>query len=407
MIELLSFFKGTLTVKLISSTPERFLNICNANHIRMWDLVYIKGDYYFKIEPGEYYRLKNILKKTGSKTVIREKKGLPFILFRYRKHNCFFAGILLAVFLLYIISLFVWDISVEGNQMITDEVVLDTLYATGIHHGMFIKRVSCDDLEKLLRNTFDDLTWVSVEINGTRLIIYVKENDEDYIAPKNSESCNLVATKPGRISSIVTRSGTPQVEVGDEVEAGDVLVSGIVDVKDDYGTVLSQKTVCADADILIETVYEYEDVLKMTYKYKIFTGNDNKMLYLKLFHYTVKLGFAPDYEKYETLLSDSQIQVNDNFYLPVHYGVITSTEYREETARYTESEAQNRLEQKFAYFLTDLEEKGVQIMGKDVKMYKNSREYIYKGTISVKEAAYTQAEITMPQDETGESDERN
>lgn len=406
MTKILSFIRGTLTVKLISSTPERFLNICNANHIRMWELVYIKNDYYFKIEPQEYYRLKSILKKTGSKTVICEKKGLPFILFRYRKHNCFLAGILLAVFMLYIISLFVWDISVEGNQMITDEVVLDTLYASGIRHGMFIKQISCDDLEKLLRNTFDDLTWVSVEINGTRLIIYVKENDEDYIAPKSTGDCNLVATKSGTVCSIVTRSGTPQVAVGDEVAEGDVLVSGIVDVFDDYGTVLSQKTVCADADIIIETVYEYEDVLKMTYKYKIFTGKKNNMLYLKVFNRILKLGFSPDYEKYETLLNDSQIQVNENFYLPVHYGVITSTEYREETARYTEKEAQNILEQKLGYFLEDLEEKGVQITGKNVKMYKNSREYSYQGTVSVKEAAYTQAEITMPQNDTGESDER-
>ncbi len=404
MTEFLSFIKGTLTVKLISSTPERFLNICNANHIRMWDLIYIREDYYFKIEPGEYYRLKGILRKTGSKTVICEKKGLPFILFRYRKHNCFLAGILLAVFMLYMISLFVWDISVEGNQMLTDDVVLDTLNASGIRHGMLIKQISCDNLEKLLRNTFDDLTWVSVEINGTRLIIHVKENDEDYIALKSSDNCNLVATKPGRIYSIVTRSGTPQVAVGDEVEKGDVLVSGIVDVKDDYGTVLSQKMVCADADILMETVYEYEDMLKMTYKYKIFTGKDNKMLYLKVFDCIIKLGFSPEYDKYETLLDDSQIQVNDNFYLPVHYGVITSTEYREETARYTQREAQTILEQKLQYFLEDLKEKGVQIREKDVKMYKNSQGYIYQGTVSVVEAAYTQTEITMSPDDTGESE---
>jgi len=188
------------------------------------------------------------------------------------------------------------------------------------------------------------------------------------------------------------------------VEKGDVLVSGIVDIKDDYGTVLSQKMVCADADILMETVYEYEDVLKMTYKYKIFTGKDNKMLYLKVFDCIIKLGFSPEYDKYETLLDDSQVQVNDNFYLPVHYGVITSTEYREETARYTQREAQNILEQKLQYFLEDLKEKGVQIREKDVKMYKNSQGYIYQGTVSVVEAAYTQTEITMSPDDTGESE---
>lgn len=405
MTKLLLFFKGILTVKLISSTPERFLNICNANHINMWDLTFIEDSYYFKTEPAEYYRLKGILRKTGSKTVICGKKGLPFILFRYRKHNCFVAGILLAMFMLYIISLFVWDISVEGNRMITDEVLLDTLHESGIHHGMLLKKISCDSLEKMLRNTFDDLTWVSVEINGTRLIIHVKENDEDYILQKNTDTCNLVAVKPGIIQSIVTRSGTPLVKNGDEVAEGDVLVSGIVDVMDDYGTVISQKCVCADADIVLQTSYDYEDILKRTYQYRIFTGENNKMLYIKLFDCILKLGFSPGYDKYETLLSDTQIKVNENFYLPVHYGLITNTEYQEESAQYTQQEAQAVLDKNLGYFLADLEEKGVQILEKDVKMYKDSREYIYRGVITVLESAYTQAEITLPQNDAGETDE--
>ncbi|MCM1467859.1 MAG: sporulation protein YqfD [Alistipes sp.] len=407
MTKILSFFKGILTVKLISSTPERFLNICNANHIKMWDLVYVDEYYYFKTEPSEYYRLKGILKKTGSKTAICEKKGLPFLLFRYRKHNCFAAGILLAVFLLYLISLFVWDISVEGNRMITDEVLLDTLYESGVRHGMLLKKISCDNLEKMLRNTFDDLTWVSVEINGTRLIIHVKENDEDYIAQKSTGNGNLVALKDGTVQSIITRSGTPLVTVGDEVAAGDVLVSGIVDVTDDYGTVISQKYVSADADIVIRTVYDYEDILPKTYRYRIFTGKNNKMLYVKIFDCIVKLGFSPGYEKYETLLADTQIKVNDNFYLPVHYGLVTNTEYQEETAQYTEQEARTILEKDLEYFLAGLEEKGVQILEKNVKMYKNNREYVYRGEILVQESAYTREEIIIPQSDAGENDERD
>lgn len=407
MTDLIYFIKGVLIVKLLSNTPERFLNICNANQIKMWDLQLIDDNYYFKIFPSEYYRLKNILKKTASKTVIAEKKGLPFLLFRYRKHNCFAAGILLAFFMLYVISLFVWDISVEGNIMITDDVILDVLEENGIRHGMFIRHVSCDDLEKYLRNTFDELTWVSVEVNGTRLIIHVKENDEDYVVLKNTQVCDLSAKKSGVIHSIVTRSGTPVVQAGDEVSEGDVLVSGIVPVYDDYGTVLSEKTVCADADILIETVYEYEDELKIKYKYKIFTGNKKKFLYVKVMDSLVRVGINPAYDNYETLLSDYQIKLNENFYLPVHYGVITYSEYKEETAKYTEKEAENILNGRFEYFLKDLEEKGVQITGKDVKMYKDAYGYTYSGIINVIEPACIQTDIKSTDEDIGDSDERN
>lgn len=407
MTEFVKYLKGILKVKLLSNTPERFLNICNANNIVMWNLHQANGDYYFNIHPAEYYRLKTVLRKTASKTIIVEKTGLPFLAFRYRKHHCFVAGIMLAFFMLYIISLFVWDISVEGNVMITDDVILDALRENKITHGMFLKQISCDELEKYLRNKFDDLTWVSVEINGTRLIIYVKENDEDYVVTKENAVCDLTATKSGIVHSIVTRSGTPMVCVGEEVAEGDVLVSGIVNVYDDYGEVLSTKEVCADADILMNTVYEYKDELKIKYTYKIFTGEEKKFLYVKFMDSVVRIGLNPKYDKYETLLTDSQIKLNENFYLPVHYGNITYSEYKEETAKYTEEEAKNILDGRLSYFLEDLEEKGVQIIGKDVKMYKDTYGYTYSGTIQVIEPAYIPTDIIKTDENIGEVNERN
>ena len=291
--------------------------------------------------------------------------------------------------------------------MITDDVILDALRENKITHGMFLKQISCDELEKYLRNKFDDLTWVSVEINGTRLIIYVKENDEDYVVTKENAVCDLTATKSGIVHSIVTRSGTPMVCVGEEVAEGDVLVSGIVNVYDDYGEVLSTKEVCADADILMNTVYEYKDELKIKYTYKIFTGEEKKFLYVKFMDSVVRIGLNPKYDKYETLLTDSQIKLNENFYHPVHYGNITYSEYKEETAKYTEEEAKNILDGRLSYFLEDLEEKGVQIIGKDVKMYKDTYGYTYSGTIQVIEPAYIPTDIIKTDENIGEVNERN
>lgn len=402
MTKLIQFFRGVITVRLLSDTPERFFNICNANQIEMWDIRLCDGNYYFKMVPPEYYRLKKILKKTASRTVIAEKKGLPFFLFQYRKHHCFLVGMMLAFFMLYVISMFVWDISVEGNIMITDDLILDALEKNHVCHGMFLSRVSCDELEKYLRNTFDDLTWVSVEINGTRLIIHVKENDEDYVEVKTKESCDLTAAKDGTIYSIITRSGTPMVKAGDVVEKGDVLVSGVVPVYDDYQTVLSEKEVHADADIFIQTVYDYEDVLKIKYQYRIFTGETKNLLYVKILDSLVHIGWNPEYEHYETMLSDYQVHLNKNFYLPVHYGTVCYSEYREETAKYTENEAKVILENRFSYFLGNLEEKGVQILQKNVKMEKDAYGYTYRGTINVIEPAYIQTDIRKTDDNIGE-----
>lgn len=409
MTSLLYFLKGTILVKLLSNTPERFLNICNANDIVLWDLYYDDENYYFKISPSDYFKIKKILKKTASKTIIVEKIGLPFVMFEYRKHYCFLVGIGLAILLIYASSLFIWDISIEGNFMFTDDVLVDSLNQKGIKHGMFINKVACNDIEKFLRNEFNDLTWVSAEVDGTRLIIYVKENDEDYVEVINQEICDLTATKDGVVVSIITRSGTPMVKEGDTVKAGDVLVSGIVNVCDDYGTVIAEKQVHADADILIQTVYNYQDEVKIRYKYKLFSGEETKFVYFKFMDYLVKLGIDPKYDNFEKISSDYQVKFNSNFFLPIHYGEIVHREYVEEYANYSKEEGEAILSQRLNYFFSDLEEKGVQIIGKDVRMYNDGVNYTYSGVINLIEPAYVQSEIQTPDDEMGEMsvNERN
>ena len=45
-------------------------------------------------------------------------------MFRYRKHYSFVAGMLLAASLLQIMSMFVWEIEVDGNSYYTDNVIV-------------------------------------------------------------------------------------------------------------------------------------------------------------------------------------------------------------------------------------------------------------------------------------------
>ena len=50
---------------------------------------------------------------------------------------------------------------------------------------------------------------------------------------KDETPCDLVAAKPGVITAMIVRQGTAQVAIGDEVEEGQVLVKGIVPIKND------------------------------------------------------------------------------------------------------------------------------------------------------------------------------
>ena len=83
----IKFFRGYVYVHLTGYATERFLNLCGSRNILIWNLKPTEDGYYFYISVDGYRSLKPILKKTKTKARILKKYGVPFQLFRYRKHK--------------------------------------------------------------------------------------------------------------------------------------------------------------------------------------------------------------------------------------------------------------------------------------------------------------------------------
>ena len=76
------------------------------------------------------------------------------------------------------VSLFIWNIHIEGNESLSTQVVLSYLQEEGITHGMLKRQIHGEELEKKLREHFTEVTWTSAEVKGTRLIVHMKENED-------------------------------------------------------------------------------------------------------------------------------------------------------------------------------------------------------------------------------------
>ena len=76
---------------------------------------------------------------------------------------------------------------------------------------------------------------------------------------------------------------------------------------------------------------------------------------------------------YETIREKTQICLLDNLYLPIYYGTILKKEYAIQYCNYSTEEMQSILLNQFEKFILCLQEKGVQIIEKDVKMVKNRK----------------------------------
>ena len=385
MIEFLKYLKGYLRIRVWGFSPERFMNLCSNKGILLWDIVR-EGDVYFMcINLKGFWALRPIVKKTGTRVAVLERYGLPFFLPKLLKRKVFVAGLFLAVAFWLWSSRYVWSIELNGNYQITRDVFDSFLEANSVVIGMNKDDLDIEELEKALRRQFPQITWASAKLTGTKLVVDIKENDAPIIIdePKTTEGKDLVSEYSGVVVSMIVRSGVPTVSIGDTVEEGTILVEGKIPIYNDDTTIREYHYVDADADIILEYMITFQDDLPFDYVKKVYTGREKKSHYLRLGSHQLKLPKERPYLVYDSLIRESMPLLFEKLSIPIALGTYTYREYQNMEFQYTLEEAKSALNEKLIAFLTSLEEKGVQIIEKNVKIDTNSGEWILNGEFLV------------------------
>jgi similar to stage IV sporulation protein len=380
---------GYLTVHIIGISPERFINLCSNRRIYIWNIFREDESYIFNISVKNYKELKPIVRKTKLIPRIKNKHGLPFMIHRYSKRKGFFIGIFICIIMVYVMSLFIWDINVLGGSKYTPEAILEFLSDNGINAGIMKNKINGSEIEEDIRLAYEDIGWVSAEIKGTRLIIKITETNMPAPIIEVTAPSHIIATKDAVIKSIVTRTGTPMVKPGDVVRKGDILVSGVLKVMDDFEGVLDKKPVIASADIISSSFYDYYDSFSLNHIVHIYTDNNKKGYYVSLFGRKLIL-YNPrySYSMYDIIVNENTMHITESFYLPLQYGTKTIREYFEQKNKYTEDEAIKLGKNKLNRYFDRLAENGVFISRNSVKIEVVNNTCIAQGRIFVEEPAW-------------------
>mgnify|MGYP001245753841 FL=1 len=229
MTEWVKRLQGYVKIRVWGFAPQRFINLCSNKGILLWNIEKQEDVYTMCIGLRSFYELRPIARKTKVRVVISERYGLPFFVPGMLRRKAFLAGLFLAVAFWLISSLFVWDIQVTGNYQVTDDVFYSFLEQEGIHTGMRRSELNIGELEKQIRRKFSQVTWTSGRLDGTRLVIEIKENDmsvPEVVQDAAGAGKDLVAECNGVITDMIVRCGVPKVSIGSEVAKGDILVAG-------------------------------------------------------------------------------------------------------------------------------------------------------------------------------------
>ncbi len=403
MVRFVRLARGYVRIRVTGPVVQRFMNLCSVHQISLWEITASDDTYEMNISVADYFKLKPIVKKTKTKVVLMEKKGLPFHMRKWKKRKAFIFSSVICLSLLYILSLFLWDVKLVSDGQLTHEMLLVFLQDHNVTYGSYKKNIDINEIEKKIREEFPFVVWTSCRLEGTRLFVYVKENEQmsEEMAEVEKEACNLCATVSGKVVSIVTRTGIPQVKEGDEVKKGEVLVSGEVPVYNDDETIKEYMYVCADADVRLETTLTYEKKLNLDYQKKVYTGRKKKTYYFRLFKNSFSTSKLPDYKAYDIVTDLKQAKLLEDFYLPIYYGEITYLEYTNEEYEYSKNDAETVLTYDFEKFCETLQQKGVQIVEKNVRIEKNGRTMHSNGKIRI-EMSDGEPEIIRKMKQTGD-----
>ena len=183
-----------------------------------------------------------------------------------------------------------------------------------------------------LRNAFPDFSWVSATLHGTQLSIQVREGSfSEETEPKeaNAPSSCLLLRNPGSLSRSMCGADARWWQQGSEVEKGQLLVSGVLLITDDGGTVVNRQKVRADADVMIRSRIPYHEEQTITFSEKKYTGKQASRVLLQILGADFALPIRkPSWECSDTLSKLCQLRLFDAFYLPVCWQQIAGARIR-------------------------------------------------------------------------------
>ena len=245
--------RGTVRAEIRAAFPEALLNACAARgillrHVERLDACTLRADIYER----DWDRLRELAPRCHAEAEAWTRQGGSRDRRQLSKRAALFCSLLCVSALLLWSGLHIWEIEVRGCETLTSGQVLRALEDSGVSIGTYWPALSADAVRARMLLRLPELAWMTVNVSGSRALVYVVERTEKPEIYAESAAADVVAARTGILRDMTVLNGRPLVRCGSAVVAGETLVTGALDS-------LSHPTryVRAEARVLAETWYEW------------------------------------------------------------------------------------------------------------------------------------------------------
>lgn len=389
MQRVLRYFQGTVRFSVDGGYPEKFLNRAAAAGVRMWDIGRSDTAIYASAFSRSRKKLEAAAAKSGVTLRILSRRGVPYKLKRYRRRVGIFAGAAVFLAVLFFFSSFIWTVGVTGNSETPTDQIIGVLAGYGVRPGAFplllnVKKIEQDALVRL-----PGLSWMHIDIRGSRVTVKVRERIYPPDIVPDALPCNIKAAQTGQILLIEAYQGQAVVKKGDAVQKGDLLVSGVIDGKND-----TVRFVHAHAKIVAKVQRSLEVSVPYTQVLQVPTGARETRRTLFIFGLNVPLYFKEPAGESNRTYTQSRAEI---FGVTLPVGVTTTvyekTEKRQVTLTQSAAERQAR---RLLAAKEKTELSGAQILSRTLASKPGKTGYTLTGKYDCKEDIALSEEILIP-----------
>ena len=378
---LLNYISGYINITVEGFFVERFINNCINNKIFLWSIKRSNSTLLStNVSIKQFKEIRAIAKRTKCKVKINSKRGLPILLHRYRKRKLLLFLLVPIVAVILITSRFIWNIQIEGLENIERTEILRVLSEEGIDIGKRKGSINTKTAINNIRLKRDDISWMSIDLKGTNVIVNIVEAKEKPEIINENEYCNIVADQKGIITKITADTGTAIAKVGDIVEKGDILIGGYME-----GKYTGIRYVHAKGNVEARVWYTKKKESGFTREISEETGMIKNRYSINFNNFKINLYKSlPNFENYDTINETNKMKLFNNFYLPIEIIKTTYVEQKKNKITYGKEELKEFLIEDLEQQFEEENTNNLDIINKIVNVYEKESSIEVEMTYEVK-----------------------
>lgn len=229
---LLHLLCGYVRFSASGGFTERFINLCSLEGIPLWNLKPVREGITACTSINGYLNIKKCAVRSGMRLKIRQRRGLPFFLNKYRRRSGLLIGFVLFIAIISVMSSMVWTINISGNSVTTNEEILAVLAEAGLEPGVFSDSLNAAEIRFFALSRLENVTYIAINLMGSAVNVEITERTPVPPLITDEAPCDVVSAIDGQIAVLEVYEGTKMYEPGEAVRAGDVLAGGFVELAD-------------------------------------------------------------------------------------------------------------------------------------------------------------------------------